>query len=503
MKTLIITVGTRQVGWKCKDGIVRSLGADGDRGHPKHIDYLYDEFGLERGYHSDEQKPEFRWSVRYLGEMVYQHCKANQDFSSVELLMDGVILSTLIQQDLDHIILWGTDQPEGTPWNFRRADTLWLANLMAGKIRQQYPQIEVDVWNPVVPVNQSDAIRQEVEGFILKYALDRLDPTSSDQFTLAIQTKGSAPQIANALEICAAALMRQCPVEQLIPVEPSPLFEGDTVRIATEFKAVNLGQYFWPVERSRIVSAWERGDFAEAAIWLAAHRDRYEILHKLAKTLSLASNGETKPAFNELRNWCNSKLTHSLIPPEQLKNWQQQLQSLLIKDPSPENQFLLAWEGILLIELAVKRESYTVAFMQFVQLLERLLYIQSKADRWVQKGIIKPNDTYRGKPEDYNAGFGGLLMGWSKVKKYNPQNSWVDLLDAIRELRNEVVHQGKSVNSAEIYTLWKKTNFDATPPILELMMQVLHQVLEKRWNPPFELLLRSLYRWGLDQLMQS
>ncbi|HIK56556.1 MAG TPA: hypothetical protein IGS37_15515 [Synechococcales cyanobacterium M55_K2018_004] len=56
MKTLIITVGTRQVGWRCKDGIVRSLGADGDRGHPPHIDELYAELGLERGYHSDESK---------------------------------------------------------------------------------------------------------------------------------------------------------------------------------------------------------------------------------------------------------------------------------------------------------------------------------------------------------------------------------------------------------------------------------------------------------------
>jgi hypothetical protein len=29
MKTLIITVGTRQVGWWCQDGIARSLVADG------------------------------------------------------------------------------------------------------------------------------------------------------------------------------------------------------------------------------------------------------------------------------------------------------------------------------------------------------------------------------------------------------------------------------------------------------------------------------------------
>lgn len=118
MKTLIITVGTRQVGWRCKDGIVRSLGADGDRGHPPHIDELYAELGLERGYHSDEPKPEFRYSVRHLGEMLYQTCLAAQDFSPVELLLDQVILAEQVPQGLSHVILWGTDQPEGTPWNF-------------------------------------------------------------------------------------------------------------------------------------------------------------------------------------------------------------------------------------------------------------------------------------------------------------------------------------------------------------------------------------------------
>jgi hypothetical protein len=30
LDTLIITLGTRQVGWKCEDGMVPCLGADGD-----------------------------------------------------------------------------------------------------------------------------------------------------------------------------------------------------------------------------------------------------------------------------------------------------------------------------------------------------------------------------------------------------------------------------------------------------------------------------------------
>ncbi|MFM8008319.1 MAG: hypothetical protein ACKO86_26060, partial [Dolichospermum sp.] len=40
-----------------------------------------------------------------------------------------------VKQGLKHIILWGTDQPESITWNFRRLDTLWLAELMKGKIK--------------------------------------------------------------------------------------------------------------------------------------------------------------------------------------------------------------------------------------------------------------------------------------------------------------------------------------------------------------------------------
>jgi len=44
--TLIITVGTRQVGWRCQDGIIRSFGADGNTGYPPHVQELYQELGI-------------------------------------------------------------------------------------------------------------------------------------------------------------------------------------------------------------------------------------------------------------------------------------------------------------------------------------------------------------------------------------------------------------------------------------------------------------------------
>ena len=47
--TLIVTVGTRQVGWRCIDGIIRSFGADGNIGFPPHVNELYQELKIERG----------------------------------------------------------------------------------------------------------------------------------------------------------------------------------------------------------------------------------------------------------------------------------------------------------------------------------------------------------------------------------------------------------------------------------------------------------------------
>ncbi len=501
MKTLIITVGTRQVGWLCKDGIVRSLGADGDRQSPQHIDHLYhQELDIERGYHNSTAKPEFRWSVRHLGEQIYQECKSQADFSRVELLLDAQIIDKFAHNGLDHIILWGTDQPETVSWNFRRADTLWLAELMAGKLRQFYPQIQVDVWNPVVAVNQVDSIRREVEGFILQYALERLTQEEPKHLTLLIQTKGSVPQIANTLEICAAALMRQCPVEQVIPIEPSPLFELDaqnhsTARISQQFNVVALGNYFWPVERERIISAWRRGDFSEAKVWLAAHRDRFETVYKLAEHLTLVSNLELEKAFKALRDsWLRSNIVRQGVPQIDLQTWQTQLQEILSSKTTPASRYHSAWEMVVLIELAMKRENWTTAFLQFTQLLERLLAIQAKAENWLTKRLIIPKENYRGRLEDYTPGFKELLDAWLTLHKFNVTSPWTKLLEGIREKRNELVHEGKAINEAEIRSLWAKAKMSLEPETstADLMEIVLKTVIKNCWQPPDALLLKSL-----------
>jgi hypothetical protein len=122
--TLIITVGTRQVGWCCKDSVIRSFGADGNIGYPHHVNELYQELGIERGKYEEYEKT-YPWSARDIGKRYYEYCVEwlGGDFSQVELLLDQKIIETGIKKGLKHIILWGTDQPEAVSWFYRRLDT--------------------------------------------------------------------------------------------------------------------------------------------------------------------------------------------------------------------------------------------------------------------------------------------------------------------------------------------------------------------------------------------
>ena len=94
--TLIITVGTRQIGWRCDDGIVRCFGADGDRNAPPHTNELYENIGVERKFDSylDPYTGEPRksqWRMRDLGNRYYDLATVKNDFSAVELLIDNEI----------------------------------------------------------------------------------------------------------------------------------------------------------------------------------------------------------------------------------------------------------------------------------------------------------------------------------------------------------------------------------------------------------------------------
>lgn len=496
--TLIITVGTRQVGWRCKDGVIRSFGADGNISYPHHVEELYQELEIKRGIHQENDKT-YPWSARDLGKRYYEYCVEwlDGDFSEVELLLDQKIIERGVKQGLKHIILWGTDQPETVSWFYRRLDTLWLAELMAGKIKTLFPDVRVDVHTPNINANDSNAIRQELEVLVLREALDFFSPSGDEEFVLWIQNKGCAPAIASVVEICAAALVRQCQVFNASPIEPEVFFETlsngyKTACPSQTFKLIPMGEYFWALERLRVISAWERGDFSEAQLWLKVHQNRHIILYKLAGILAIYTNWETESFLKLISDWLGSNDVAKVVTREQIQAWQEQLHQI------KGNSVTQAWESSFLIELPLVRKNYTTAFMQFVQTVERLLYIQCREQNWIDKGFVTLGNSYQ-------PGMAGLIDGWRRFWNLSEDNQWYKLLNRIRNKRNLVIHSAEPVTFAQIRNLWADGGLFTVPHsedpqvVKALMMDVLKQVSPTKIE---RLLVRSLYELGLS-LLQS
>jgi hypothetical protein len=508
MKTLIITVGTRQVGWKCKDGIVRSLGADGTRNDPKHIEEIYRyELGIKRGYHQDEGSDRiYPWSVWDLGQRLYQRCQQT-DFSHVELLLDQVIITEQVNQGLSHILLWGTQQPDTVTWNYRRMDTAWLAELMAGKLRETYSDLEVEVFKPIIEAVDTNAIRDELEMRILPFALQTRLP-EDEQFTIIIENKGATPAISEGLNICAGALVRDCQVVTMTPIEPRLLYPNITetaqaVALATEYRSVNLSSYFWPLERSRILSAWQRGDFAEAAIWLAAHRDQHKPLYELATYLVLTNNWQMDQAIKGIKNWLGTKAAKKRISTEQQQIWQTLINQMCPpKDQqTPQSKYLKIWETRFLIHLSLSRENYTLAFVQFVQTLERLLFWRYETEDWIAAGWITPPEDKKAYGLKYKATLGELKTGWLKLQNLDSNHPIAIKLDAINELRNSVIHRSTALTPVELsQQIWTDMTAISPEQLYELMVETLQTLLPPDRPMPDRSLLQDLYQWGMEQL---
>jgi hypothetical protein len=501
--TLIITVGTRQIGWRCQDGIIRSFGADGNIGYPCHVDELYQLLNIQRGKHEENGKT-YPWSAGDLGKRFYDRCIDELgDFTNVELLLDYQIIDTGVKQGLKHIILWGTDQPETVSWFYRRLDTVWLAKLMEGKIKSIWKNVRVDIHAPNISANDNEAIKQELELLILREVLNSFSPTSNHQFVLWIQNKGCVPAIASAVEICAAALVRQCDVFNASPNEPDTFFQlqsnGYTTACASqEFKLIPMGEYFWPLERLRVISAWERGDFTEVQIWLKPHQNRHKLLYKLADILGFTTNWQTDKFASRVADWLNSKDFAKVESEEYIKAKQEQARQI-----KASNKFPQAWEASFLIYLALYRENYTGAFMQFAQTLERILYIYATADDWVKKEMIIIPDHLQHLGNQYQPGFKDLIDAWCKLKGFNSDHKWYKLLHRIREKRNDIIHKAESVTLGSIRSIWSNgglftVKHSENPE--SLMMDVLKEVCDRRWQIPEKTLLQSLYEWGLNTL---
>ncbi|MFM6113692.1 MAG: hypothetical protein ACKPEO_05670 [Sphaerospermopsis kisseleviana] len=495
VSTLIITVGTRQIGWRCQDGIIRSFGADGNISYPPHINELYQELGIERGNHQDENGKTYPWSGRDLGQRYYDYCKEwlGGDFSNVELLLDQTVIEGGVKQGLKHIILWGTDQPTSITWNFRRLDTLWLAELMKGKIKSLFPDIRVDVHAPKINASNSDEIREELEQLVLKEAINA---NENQEFVLWIQTKGCTPVIASNVEICAAALVRQYQVFNASPDEPKEFFTTlenglVTANHSQNFSLISMAEYFWALEKVKIKSAWERGDFSEAKIWLKVHENRHSVLYKLAGFLTKYNNWESNDDFyQKLKEWIGSNGVSKITDSEQIINWKTQLQKMQTDDITK------LWESTIILELSLKRENYTTAFIQFVQLLEQLLYIQSTAQNWTARGWVVSNKD--------EVSLAELMQGWCLYKKINQDNKWSKLLKAIRIKRNEIIHKGESITSTKIGDIWANNNFSGVyiPTTSENIKNLMTDTFKEISTPPnfHNLLMRSLYQWGLQYL---
>ena len=506
LDTLIITVGTRQVGWKCEDGIVRCLGADGDRGHPPHINQLYQELGIERQFHEPGQSQTL-WSVRDLGYRLFEYCQEwlDNDFSNVELLLDGHIIKEGVEKGLKHIILWATDQPEKIPWVYRRADTIELTKLMRGKILADYPHLKVDIVHPIVSANDRETIRQELEGFILPLALETAS-NLEDEFILGIENKGAVPAVAESLEICAAALVRQCQVFSITPVEPHPLYDErsshqKSSRNAETYQWVSVSEYFWPLERSRVIYAWKRGDFSEAKLWLKSHQNRYRFLYQLAGYLSISNNWEIANFINnkEFENsWLRSNVVSQQAGSKQVEEWRTHLKELR------ENKHLEVWESVFFIDLLLKQGNYTAAFFQFSQTLERLLYLRYQSEDWLKKGYVDLGD-YQGRPENYNPSFKKLINAWFKAKN-QPKDSTYQLFNDIRQLRNDIVHEAVPISQKELISLWnnaggKLTIINSPEAAIKIrLVETMRMVCPSSWQISEQSLVESLYNWGLTIL---
>lgn len=495
VSTLIITVGTRQIGWRCKDGIIRSFGADGNISYPPHINELYQQIEIERGKHQDQDGKTYPWSGRDLGQRYYDYCQEwlGGDFSNVELLLDKTVIEGGVKQGLKHIILWGTDQPETITWNFRRLDTLWLAELMKGKIKSLFPDIRVDVHAPKINAGNSDEIREELEQLVLKEAISA---NKNQEFVLWIQTKGCTPVIASNVEICAAALVRQYQVFNASPDEPKEFFTTlenglVTANHSQNFQLITMGEYFWALEKVKIKSSWERGDFSEAQIWLKVHQHRHPVLYKLAGFLAKYSNWEySKEFYRNLKDWVSSNDISKLVDAEQVETWKTQLQRL------QNDKITNLWESILILELTLNRENYTIAFIQFVQILEQLLYLESINKKWYTKGWI-PKD----KDEPTLA---ELMQGWCSYSRFKEDKKWSNLMSDIRKKRNKIIHDGESIDAKQVGYLWANNNFDGVkiPTTSTIIKNLMIQTLREIGTPPNfnNLLMRSLYQWGLQYL---
>ncbi|MBE9039626.1 hypothetical protein IQ235_02300 [Oscillatoriales cyanobacterium LEGE 11467] len=492
---LIIAVGARQIGWRTQDGIVRYFDGDGD-GRSKHP--------LAREFETDTSK----FTLRDLSRQYYRHCRdrLSGDFSAVELMLDEPILRDSVRSGLGRLILWGTERPSDYPLSHR--DTIALAHLMAGKVRGDFPQLAVEVVALSALLDDEAGIRQELEEKVLPRALPSTGKsTESDGLVLAIQSRGSESAIDRACAQCVVALSRHGRAIDFTPILPNPFEEEATLK-SIAYRANLVGDYGWSWERSRIVAAWERGDFKEAQIALSYHPLRYGgLLGNLARQLEGWKQGKISlsvlhSSTDSLEAWLNSPQLPELATPERVRHWQQQLEELRTR---PESQ---AWEATFLMDLLLKNNDSPEAFLQFARILERFLYLQYKEQKWLEKGYVSRPKYLNHLGNSYQPGLKRLVDTWLRVTGRSQTGAVDRLFDNICNTRTIILQKTETVPFDEILLVWSKNGWPiefTRPPYLGLMQRMheaLKMVCDPAWSIAEPTLGRSLYEWGLKVLQQ-
>ncbi|MDY6939780.1 MAG: hypothetical protein SWY16_19275 [Cyanobacteriota bacterium] len=490
---LIIAVGTGQIGWRCRDGIVRRFQTASSGTESA----LLRELELESS-NLPQNLPE-------LSQYCEDYCRNRLagDFGAIELLLDESIVRDSARGGLQRLILWGTERPSNVPGSDR--NTIGLARLMVGKIRGDFPDLEVNVVGLSAAADDETGIRQELEAKVLPLALPASKASLPPEGTVfAIQSRGSEPAIDRECIRCVAALSRHGGA-----IDFTPLFPPDDRIPSTAYQVHRIGGYGWFWERSQIVKAWKRGDFPTARSSLSAHPQRDgELLASLAGQLEQWKTGNIRSLLlnaeaSSLVRWLNSPILSERVTLDRVQHWQQKLNELR---EHPEAQ---AWEATFLMDLHLKNGDFPEAFLQFARILERLLYLQYEAHNWLGRGyVVMPNYlNHLGK--SYQPGLKRLVNAWLKMTGRSQKGAINQLFDNICNTRSIIFQKTEKMPLDEILFVWSKNGWpiEFTRPqylgLMQRMHEALKMVCDPAWNISEPTLGRSLYEWGLNVIQQD
>jgi hypothetical protein len=265
---------------------------------------------------------------------------------------------------------------------------------------------------------------------------------------------------------------------------------------AVDFQQRSMSQYFLPIERLNISDAWKQGNFAGADIWLKSHQGipKYRAMSCLAKLFVLVANLETIRSLSGIREWLNRKDVRSVVDEKLLEEWKE------YPALNSTNRYDVIWEQTFLVYLYAESKSFTNSFFQLSQTLERFLFARFEVEKWLAHKVIEIPKEKERYANNYSPSFAELIGGWCKRDGIKETSSWYKLIDEIRKLRNEIIHNGKSVSENDITDLWNSCGVPVKTG-KEAITLPLNKVCSKMtWKAPQQSLLGEINNWALNTL---